>query len=623
MDINESKEKKLHMAGLSIRAAGDALAVSGSHLETLSMGNDPRTEDGEEESSPADYMTGQERKAWEHLTEHERKQFEEQGERLAGRNRSDQVWEYDSDVDSTFQGDPDASGSMETNRAPGSERTGGTGYTDGKGSMRGAGSTEPSNGARTSSAAGNGSTPWIGGMQKTGTAAGAESVQGVQEFLTMGIPQAAHSAWMPGTAASTAAGTAASTAGGIAGGPATAAADVAKKTAELFREHLMETAMSSGDAQPQGKEGGAGVGMMPGMMQTVAATASAALAAVFAAAYAAAASVLSALLGVLVAVLVPLLAVVCVVVSLVTAFGALGNTQPAVGSTQIVQVALEQEGNDGRVYWDYVMGSAYIDGEQTPWCACFVSWCANECGYIDSGIFPKSGSVASYKNFYQSRGLYHEGDYEPKPGDLIIFEGNAHIGIVQYVEGGRVITIEGNASNAVHTRSYSLGNGRISGYCTPEYPMTVELSEGSNARVAYDFFRGKGCSPAASSAIVANLMQESGVEPTREQEGGPGRGICQWEGARLERLKEYAHSQGRGWYELNVQLEFLWDELNGGESTCQYIMNRDYGGLLNFMAATDLEWAVEAFERSFERAGTPMMEKRIQYAWEIYSQMER
>lgn len=613
MDINESKEKKLHMAGISIRAAGDALAVSKSYLETLNMGNDPCQEDDGEEPSPADYMTGQERKAWERLTEHEKERFKEQGERLAGRNRSDQVWKFDSGADGAFPGDSRRK-NVEASSSPGTNRTAGAG------SVHGAESAETASGTMVNGVQKISSTSWIGGMQEVGNAAGAESMQG---FLVTGIPQAARSAWIPGTAAQTATGTAASTAGGIVGGPAAAAADAAKKTAELFREHLMETAMSSGDAQPQGKESGVGVGTMPGAIQTVAATASAALAAMFAAAYAAAASVLSALLGVLVAVFVPLLVMVFVVVSLVTAFGALTDTQPAVGSTRIVQVALEQEGNDGRIYWDYVMGSAYIDGDQTPWCACFVSWCANECGYIDSGIFPKSGSVVAYKNFYASRGLYHEGGYEPKPGDLIIFEGNAHIGIVQYVEGGRVITIEGNASNAVHTRSYSLGNGRISGYCTPEYPMTVDLSEGSNVRVAYDFFRGKGCSPVASAAIVANLMQESGVDPTREQDGGPGRGICQWEGARLERLKEYARSQGHGWYELNVQLEFLWYELNGGESTCQYIMNRDYGGLSNFMAATNLEWAVEAFERSFERAGTPMMEKRIQYAWEIYSQMER
>ena len=26
---------------------------------------------------------------------------------------------------------------------------------------------------------------------------------------------------------------------------------------------------------------------------------------------------------------------------------------------------------------------------RVEWCACFVSWCANECGYIDTGVTPK------------------------------------------------------------------------------------------------------------------------------------------------------------------------------------------------------------------------------------------
>ena len=45
---------------------------------------------------------------------------------------------------------------------------------------------------------------------------------------------------------------------------------------------------------------------------------------------------------------------------------------------QIVAVAASQIGNvGGQPYWSW-----YGFSERVEWCACFVSWCANECGYI-------------------------------------------------------------------------------------------------------------------------------------------------------------------------------------------------------------------------------------------------
>ena len=29
------------------------------------------------------------------------------------------------------------------------------------------------------------------------------------------------------------------------------------------------------------------------------------------------------------------------------------------------------------------------DSSRVEWCACFVSWCADQCGYIESGLVPK------------------------------------------------------------------------------------------------------------------------------------------------------------------------------------------------------------------------------------------
>ena len=48
-------------------------------------------------------------------------------------------------------------------------------------------------------------------------------------------------------------------------------------------------------------------------------------------------------------------------------------------------VANAQIGNEGGdKFWSW-----YGFDSRVEWCACFVSWCANECNYIDKGIIPK------------------------------------------------------------------------------------------------------------------------------------------------------------------------------------------------------------------------------------------
>ena len=47
--------------------------------------------------------------------------------------------------------------------------------------------------------------------------------------------------------------------------------------------------------------------------------------------------------------------------------------------------------------------------------------------------------------------------------------GSSHVGIVTSVSNGQVNTIEGNTSDMVAKRSYSLTNAKIYGYGTPNY----------------------------------------------------------------------------------------------------------------------------------------------------------
>ena len=138
------------------------------------------------------------------------------------------------------------------------------------------------------------------------------------------------------------------------------------------------------------------------------------------------------------------------------------------GLEDMVVLALTQVGNiGGQPYWSW-----YGFGSRVEWCACFVSWVANECGYLDSGLIPRFAGCIQGSNWFKSRGLWQDGTFTPSPGQIIFFdwEGDGltdHVGIVERVENGRVYTVEGNSGDMVRHNSYPLGSPVIYGYGTP------------------------------------------------------------------------------------------------------------------------------------------------------------
>lgn len=137
---------------------------------------------------------------------------------------------------------------------------------------------------------------------------------------------------------------------------------------------------------------------------------------------------------------------------------------------QIVTVALTQIGNvGGDPYWSW-----YGFGSRVEWCACFVSWCADQCGYIESGLVPKFAGCVDGANWFKSNGKWQDRTYEPKVGDIIFFdwEGDGttdHVGIVEKCENGTVYTVEGNSGDACKQRQYTVGSSNIYGYGIPAY----------------------------------------------------------------------------------------------------------------------------------------------------------
>lgn len=186
-------------------------------------------------------------------------------------------------------------------------------------------------------------------------------------------------------------------------------------------------------------------------------------------------------------------AIICITVMLtsltvtmqaaVDASGGQGDNNGTV-CTQIVEAAQNELNDADKTVGGYRYKNWY--GMDANWCAMFVSYCADKCGFIEKGIMPKTASVAASKQWYINNNLYHDAasGYVPKAGDIIIFgNGMSHTGIVTGYnpETKKLTTIEGNSGRSstspyhkgshVKEHTYSITYSKIVGYGTPQYPQ--------------------------------------------------------------------------------------------------------------------------------------------------------
>lgn len=150
-------------------------------------------------------------------------------------------------------------------------------------------------------------------------------------------------------------------------------------------------------------------------------------------------------------------------------------------NSEIVLVAKAQIGNEGGdKFWKW-----YGFEEHVHWCACYVSWCANECGYIDKGIIPKFSVCTDGINWFKEKNEWHDRgeSYYPVVGDIIFFDWydedgkqdgtSDHVGIVTRtdINNRNIYTIEGNTSNKCAGRMYSFDDMQVMGYGSPKYEL--------------------------------------------------------------------------------------------------------------------------------------------------------
>jgi cell wall-associated NlpC family hydrolase len=261
-----------------------------------------------------------------------------------------------------------------------------------------------------------------------------------------------------------------------------------------------------------------------------------------------------------------------------------------------------------------LMGTPYLWGGTTPAgfdCSGFTQWV-----YQQNGMSIGRNTGAQWANAAGSQVDLSQA----QPGDLVFFGNpsgstNAHVGI--YLGNGMMI-------DAPHTGA-NVQVDSVANFASAAEPLwgvkhfagagpggapggtaTIGTGAGGNTGAAMSYFESKGLSPAQSAGIVGNLMEESGLDPSRNQMGGgPGRGIAQWSvGDRWQGVLQLAAREGKPPTDLGVQLDYLWQELNSTESAA----------LASLRAAGDVGSATQAFMSGFERPGIPNLASRLSFA---------
>ena len=135
------------------------------------------------------------------------------------------------------------------------------------------------------------------------------------------------------------------------------------------------------------------------------------------------------------------------------------------GNGQLVTIAKSQLGNEGgEKFWSW-----YGFDSREEWCACFVSWCADQAGLIQNGTVPKFSLCTAGVDWFQEQGKWQGAGSVPSPGMIIFFDwdhdgASDHVGIVESCDGTTVHTIEGNSGDAVKQNSYTVNSQSILGY---------------------------------------------------------------------------------------------------------------------------------------------------------------
>ena len=122
--------------------------------------------------------------------------------------------------------------------------------------------------------------------------------------------------------------------------------------------------------------------------------------------------------------------------------------------------------------------------QYTPWCACFLSWAADQKKASIDGVPPRFANVDEGMEKFKdgSYGRWRDSGTEPIPGDYVFFDWDGetdpdHVGAVLCVKDGYLYTIEGNSGGKVAVNCYPKNDPRIMGYGVLNWKTGEETTE--------------------------------------------------------------------------------------------------------------------------------------------------
>lgn len=114
-----------------------------------------------------------------------------------------------------------------------------------------------------------------------------------------------------------------------------------------------------------------------------------------------------------------------------------------------------------------------------------------------------------------------------------------------------------------------------------------------NAATIYLYLSSQGMGDVQIAAILGNMSEESGLDPSAVNPDTGALGLCQWLGGRGRNLKSFAESEGASWDDINLQLKFLYTQDEYPTASWRAA----------FEAETDVDEATRMWLANYERPG--------------------
>lgn len=335
-------------------------------------------------------------------------------------------------------------------------------------------------------------------------------------------------------------------------------------------------------------------------------------------------------------------------------------------NSQLDDATANAGSNNWTKYARDLYAAGYYQGNKNgyAWCDVFVDWCfymladknAAKAQEIEcqTGLYGAGCSWSA--KYYKAQGRLYTSN--PQPGDQIFFgtSGNeSHTGLVESVNGTTITTIEGNTSNMVARRTYTLGSSNICGFGRPKYDAetatgttttptssvagTPSTGTAADEKAIWDYLMAYIDNEYGVAGLMGNLYAESAMRSNNLQNSyesklgytdatyttavdngtytnfvkdAAGYGLAQWTYyTRKQALLTYAQSKKKSVGDLTTQLEFLYKELSESYKTV----------LTALKSATSVRSASDVILTNFERPadhGESVQKKRAEYGQKYY-----